>query len=517
MTDFKTTMDSTHSTSSGQTTLTTTIGLEIHVQLKTKSKMFCSCDNQSYAKASDGKFAENVQPNTLICPVCLGMPGTLPVTNRQAVEWTIKTGLALGCQINPESKFDRKHYFYPDLPKGFQISQYDKPFCVGGNVEIRMTNGESKIIRLNRIHLEEDAGKLIHPAGKNYSLVDLNRAGTPLMEIVTEPDITTPAEARKFIEELQLALRYLKVSDADMEKGHLRCDANISLIQNTKCKDQNDNSKCKMSPIVEIKNLNSFKFVEQALSFEEKRLTDDFENWPAEKTKITRGFDSEKGITFEQRRKEEAADYRYFPEPDIPPIKISEEETEDLRLKIKELPRQKQQKYVAAGIRTDVAEKLVKQPHLVEYLETADEIKHDLATFVVEEVNREIEKQKISLGEYKKRVPITHIADLLNLVGEGVVSKTVAKEIFTEMVATGQRPAKIIKEKGLEQVSDSGELETVVARVIKENPELAEKYKAGKIQVVGFLVGQVMKRTGGRANPQIVNKILKKYLDGDNF
>ncbi|MCX6810723.1 MAG: Asp-tRNA(Asn)/Glu-tRNA(Gln) amidotransferase subunit GatB [Candidatus Berkelbacteria bacterium] len=481
----------------------TTIGLEIHCQLKTKSKMFCSCDNN----------AENAEPNSLVCPVCLAMPGTLPVANRSAIEMTIMTGLALGCDIPSESKFDRKHYFYPDLPKGYQISQYDKPFCKGGEVEVSYirtaneTNSEQRIetrkIRLNRIHLEEDAGKLTHPAGKDYSLVDLNRAGTPLMEIVTEPDITSPAEARQFMEELQLALKYLKVSDADMEKGHVRCDANISI--------QKDG---KSSPIIEIKNLNSFKFVEQALAFEEKRLTADFENWPEKMGKITRGFDSNKGITFEQRRKEEAADYRYFPEPDIPPISFSETEINDLRLKIKELPKQKQKKFIEAGIRVDVAEKLVRQPHLAEYLETSTQLKHDLAVFISEEVTRAIAEHQILFEEYQTKVPVTKIADLLNLVAEGIISKTVAKEIFYEMIVTGEVPADIIKKKGLEQVSDTGELESVINQIVKENPDLVEKYRSGKIQVVGFFVGKIMQSTSGKANPQVLNKLLKEKLDG---
>lgn len=465
----------------------TTIGLEIHCQLKTKSKMFCSCNNN----------AENAEPNTLVCPVCLAMPGTLPVTNHQAIEWTVMTGLALGCEIPKESKFDRKHYFYPDLPKGFQISQYDKPLCKGGEVEV-----DGHTIKLNRIHLEEDAGKLIHPAGKDYSLVDLNRAGTPLMEIVTEPDITSPQEARKFMEELQLALRYLKVSDADMEKGHLRCDANISI--------QKDG---KSSPIVEIKNLNSFKFVEQALAHEEKRLADDFNNWPEKRAKITRGFDSNKGVTFEQRRKEEAADYRYFPEPDIPPISLSDEEIKDIKSKISELPKQKHQKYVAAGIRADVAEKLVRQPHLAEYLEDADELKHDLAVFISEEVGRATSENEITFEEYKKKVPITKIADLINLVSQGIISKTVAKDVFAQMIKTGNAPADIIKNKGLEQVSDSSELDSVTNEIIKENPDLVEKYHAGKTQVVGFFVGKIMQTTGGKANPQVINKMLKEKLD----
>ena len=456
----------------------TTIGLEIHCQLKTKSKMFCSCDNN----------AENAEPNTLVCPVCLAMPGTLPVANRSAIEMTIMTGLALGCEIPNESKFDRKHYFYPDLPKGYQISQYDKPFCKGGEVEV-----SGHAIRLNRIHLEEDAGKLTHPAGADYSLVDLNRAGTPLMEIVTEPDITSPAEARQFMEELQLALRYLKVSDADMEKGHLRCDANISI--------QKDG---KSSSTIEIKNLNSFKFVEQALAHEEKRLAADFKNWPEKMGKITRGFDSNKGITFEQRRKEEAADYRYFPEPDVPPISLSKAEIENLKTKILKLPKERKAEYLAAGIRADIAEKIIRQPYLVEYLESAKELESDLVTFVSEQV-REDETSKIS---------IVDLADLINMTKSGIISKTVAKEVYLEMVASGKKAAEIVKEKGLEQVSDSGDLQAVINQIVKENPDLVEKYRAGKTQVVGFFVGKIMQTTGGRANPQVLNKLLREELDG---
>lgn len=467
----------------------TTIGLEIHVQLKTKSKMFCSCDNN----------AENTEPNTLICPVCLGMPGTLPVTNKKAVEATIKTGLALGSEIPKQSKFDRKHYFYPDLPKGFQISQYDQPLCKGGEVEV-----DGCQIRLNRIHLEEDAGKLTHPAGKNYSLVDLNRAGTPLMEIVTEPDITTPKQAKKFLQELQLALRYLKVSDADMEKGHLRCDANISVQKNEKS-----------SPIIEIKNLNSFRFVEQALSFEEKRLRDEVDNWPGARVKITRGFNSDKAETYEQRRKEEASDYRYFPEPDIPPIEISEEFLEKIKSSLVDLPKNRKERYTSVGIRPDVAEKIIANPNIAEYLETADELKKDLATFISEEVASAISRSKISFSEYKKRVPITAISDLLSFVGSGIISKTAAKSVFSEMVETGKSAKDIIQKHDISQISDSDELKSVINQTIKENPDLVEKYRQGKTQVIGFFVGQIMKETSGRANPQVLNKLLKEHLDAN--
>ena len=468
------------------------IGLEIHAQLNTKSKMFCCCDNDSQGK----------KPNTVVCPICLGMPGTLPMPNKEAILKTLKLGKALSCEIPNYSKFDRKHYYYPDLPKGYQISQYDMPLCIGGNVSLEL-NGVMKSVKLNRIHLEEDAGKLIH-LSKN-TIVDLNRAGTPLVEIVTEPVISSPAEAKEFMRSLQKILRQLNVSNADMEKGHLRCDANISVIRS----DQS-------SKIIEIKNLNSFKFVEQALVFEERRLRQEFENWPEEPTKITRGFDSKKGITFEQRRKEEAADYRYFPEPDIPPIKLAKSQIANLKSQIKELPKQKQQRYVTAGIRPDVAEKLVREPKIAEYLESGERLEKKIALFVSEEVGKAIASHKLTYPEYQKRVPISHIADLLSLVREGMISKTIAKEVFPEMVRSGKRAVEIIKEKGLEQVSDSGELETLVAEIIKENPELVEKYKSGKIQVVGFFVGEIMKRTGGKANPVVVNKILKEHLDGIN-
>jgi len=468
----------------------TTIGLEIHVQLKTKSKMFCSCDNN----------AQDAEPNTLVCPVCLAMPGTLPVTNKEAIEMTVKTGLAFGSDILKESKFDRKHYFYPDLPKGYQISQYDKPLCKGGEIEV-----DGEIIKLNRIHLEEDAGKLIHPVGKNYSLVDLNRAGTPLMEIVTEPDIDSPSQAKVFLQELQLVLRYLRVSDADMEKGNLRCDANISV-----------QSGGKTSPIIEIKNLNSFRFVEQALTYEAKRLSDDHSNWKEKRVKITRGFDSNKGVTFEQRYKEEAADYRYFPEPDIPPIKVNKKYVNQIKSEMIELPKKKKEKYVKAGIRPDVADKIVSNLNIAEYLETSDMLKKDLANFISEEVSSAVTKSKITFDEYKKRVPITAIADLLNLVGLGMVSKTAAKSIFLKMVETGKSSKEIIEESGSSQISDSDELNTMVAETVKDNPELVEKYHAGKTQVLGFFVGDIMKKTNGRANPQLLNKLLKEHLNGNS-
>lgn len=473
---------------------TTTIGLEIHVQLATESKMFCRCDNNS----------EKAEPNTNVCPRCLGMPGTLPVANRQAIEWTIKTGMALNCDIPAESKFDRKHYFYPDLPKGYQISQYDMPLCKGGWLEI-----SGRKISLNRIHLEEDAGKLVHKG--QDSLVDLNRASTPLMEIVTEPDITTPLEAKKFLQELQLIIRYLQVSEASMEKGHLRCDANISLSRNGK-----------MSEIVEIKNLNSFRFVEKALEYEEQRLQDEYDNWPTSRRKVTRGFDSNKGTTFAQRQKEEASDYRYFSEPDVPSIKIGDKKPSspqefvinkaEIKAEIGILPDNLRKKLGQLEVPEHVAEKIVTNPHHAWYLMDASENEKELALWVTEEVNAAIAHHQISYETYKQNVPITHLADLLNLVKAGKISTTTAKEVFVEMVVSGRRALDIVSERGLEQVSDSEAIESIIENIISAHPAEAARLKAGESKLVGFFVGLIMRESKGKVNPQMASKILLEKI-----
>lgn len=487
----------------------TIIGLEIHVQLATKSKMFCRCDNDS----------DQAEPNTNVCPRCLGMPGMLPVANRQAIEWTIKTGLALGCSIPEESKFDRKHYFYPDLPKGYQISQYDQPLCRGGELKVKVEREMEKLIRLNRIHLEEDAGKLVH-RGKD-SLVDLNRAGTPLMEIVTEPCINSPLEAKVFLQELQLLVRYLGVSEASMEKGHLRCDANIS-VQKVKGEKPEANSIQgeKSSEIVEIKNLNSFKFVEKALQFEEKRLRDEYPNWPQNRRKVTRGFDSNRGITFPQRQKEEASDYRYFPEPDVPAIKVNSNkekgksiegfiiDLEKIREEIGHSPESLRKYLVEKNLPEHVLEKIVSNPNHAWYLMDAPSLEKDLALWVTEEVNAAISAHKLSYEEYKKNVPITHLADLLSLLSAGKISNTSAKEVFMEMAKTGKRAVEIVSERGLEQVSDSGEIEKIVDQIISDNPKEAERLRAGEEKLIGFFVGQIMRQSKGKANPQMAAKIL---------
>lgn len=468
----------------------TTIGLEIHVQLDTKSKMFCGCDNNS----------ENAEPNTNVCPVCLGMPGTLPVANKQAIEWTIKTGLALNCEINKLSKFDRKHYFYPDLPKGFQISQYDEPFCKGGLLEVLGTK-----VRLNRIHLEEDAGKLVHRGDESF--VDLNRASTPLMEIVTEPDIESPEQAKKFLQELQLIIRYLGVSEASMEKGHLRCDANISL------KDENGI----MSPIVEIKNLNSFRFVERALKIEEKRLAEIRDEWPEKNSKVTRGYDSVKDETYAQRQKEEAADYRYFPEPDVPPIDLENSNDfnlEEIKNEIKSLPSDVRKRMVEMGLSEEYAEKVATNPDHMKYLYSHENLDKELVMWVTEEVNAQIDKHKISYDDYTQKVPMVNLADLVGFVKAGKISLSTAKEVFSEMIKTGKKAFEIVEEKGLEQISDQGEIEKVIEEIINESPTEAAAYKAGKKQLIGFFVGQVMKKTSGKANPKVINEILVKKLEG---
>lgn len=509
--------------------LKTTIGLEIHVQLATKSKMFCRCDNNS----------ENSSPNINVCPRCLGMPGTLPVANRQAIEWTIRTGLALNCEIPEESKFDRKHYFYPDLPKGYQISQYDMPLCIGGWLEIKIKDqnlvsgnpegskikdvegeinyDQIKKIQLNRIHLEEDAGKLVHKNGD--SLVDLNRASTPLMEIVTEPCIESAAEAKEFLQELQLLIRYLGVSEASMEKGHLRCDANISISEESKSQSQ----KPKMSEIVEIKNLNSFKFVEKALLFEEQRLREKYPNWPDKLKKVTRGFDSDKGVTFAQREKEEASDYRYFPEPDVPPIKVKSKkgkrESEDAGFDLEEikksidcLPHTLRKKLAENNIPEHVGEKIVANPEHAWYLLGAEKLEKEIALWVTEEVTAQISTHKISYEEYKNNVPITHLADLLSLVKVGKISVTVAKEVFSEMVKTGRRALEIVESKGLEQISDDSQLETIVKKILSDNPSETQRLKDGDKKLMGFFIGLIMKETQGRANPQVVTSIINKHI-----
>ncbi|MCX6765550.1 MAG: Asp-tRNA(Asn)/Glu-tRNA(Gln) amidotransferase subunit GatB [Candidatus Moranbacteria bacterium] len=495
-----------------------TIGMEVHVELKTKSKMFCDSKNA---------MGEEKKPNVHICPVCTGQPGTLPVPNRQAIEFVQLAGLALNCEIAKESKFDRKNYFYPDLPKGYQISQYDQPLCRSGKLEM----GSGKIIGITRIHLEEDTGKLIHPvkslrdngaspAGAGYTLVDFNRAGVPLMELVTEPDIESGAEARLFCQKLQQICRYLEISEADMEKGHMRCEANISLYK------EGEN---KLSGVkVEVKNINSFKFVEKAIDYEIKRQTEILEK--GEKViQETRGYDSNKNITVSQRTKESAHDYRYFPEPDIPPLKFTEDYINNLRAKLPELPDAKKKRLIAEyNLSSENVEVIVSDKGLADYFEqVVSEIKEKRessevcadenkcvklsANYIVSELQKHLIRDGVTVRDIK--ITPENYAELVGFIADGKISSSAAQTVLEEMYKTGGDPSQIIKAKNLAQVSDESELDKTIQQVLDKNTQSMEDYKKGKANALQFLIGQVMAKTGGRANPKMVAKILKIKLN----
>lgn len=463
--------------------LTTKIGLEIHVQLKTKSKMFCRCDNN----------AEGKKPNTVVCPVCLGLPGALPVANLQAILWTIKTGLSLNCNIPEIAKFDRKHYFYPDLPKGYQISQYDEPFCVGGNVEV-----DGQEIRLNRIHLEEDAGKLIHAGDK--SLVDLNRAGTPLMEIVTEPDITSPEQAGQFLRKLQKIVRdVVQVSEASMEKGHMRCDANISVSQNDR-----------MSPIIELKNLNSFKFVEKALALVEIKLKEECDNWPAKLSKETWGYDSDSNKVYLQRRKEEAADYRYFPEPDLPPFDSTDFDLEVLKAETGENEETKIANLIKLGIPESDARILVQdKTKNMMFMEISTVAGAD-HTFVAKTIVHNYFGFHLDKNDIAKTVEYGKAIESLS---KNKISKSIFAQVAIEIHSSDDSFENILERLGGGQIDDESGLAVIIEKVIHDNPKEVDSYRAGKTALIGFFVGQIMRESQGKANPQIVNKLLKEKLD----
>lgn len=506
------------------------IGLEIHVQLKTKSKMFCSCANI---------FGE-VEANSAICPICLGYPGTLPVPNQQAIQWAQLTGAALQCELAAESKFDRKSYFYPDLPKGYQISQYDKPFCGRGEFSIQV-DGKEKIIGITRIHLEEDAAKNTHPATSSgqapHTLVDYNRAGTPLIEIVTEPDITTPQEAKIFLQELQKLVRALGVSDADMEKGQMRCDANISLARRSPASQAEalregsgeGGAARKLNPKTEIKNVNSFRFVERALEYEIDRQTKLWEQGEIP-THATRGYDSERGVTTQQRVKEEAADYRYFPEPDIPPFVFNEEYLNNIRRQLPELPHMKRNRFQQQyGVTEDQAQLFAQSPDLAHMFEDTtsellqlDKEQDDIAPedvsklvslaarIILRDVRQLFADKQVTYPE----TPITaaNFSEMVVLLHQGKINRSALQPMLEEMQKTGGDPDHIIQNLGLEQVSGDAEIEKFVDEVIAEHPDAIEKVKAGKEATLQFLMGQVMGKTKGRANPAVVIELLRKKI-----
>ena len=485
------------------------IGLEVHVELNTKSKMFCSCLNDPNEKS----------PNINVCPVCMGHPGTLPVINEQAVRKVIKTGLSLNCQIPEYSKFDRKNYFYPDLPKGYQISQLYNPLCINGFLDIN-----NRKIKIKEVHLEEDTGRLIHPKGEKYSLVDFNRAGVPLMELVTQPDITSAEEAKNFARELQLILRYLKVSDADMEKGQMRVEANISVSKDTK-----------LGTKVEIKNLNSFRAVEKGIEYETKRQAEAL-NSKAKVIQETRGWDDTKEITVSQREKEEAHDYRYFPEPDLPPLHISKDLINEIKAEIPELPEQKRERFKKEyGLSEKEIKVFVNNKDLGEYFEkTMSELRDWIKT--IEEKTKVERDEFLKLSKICSNYIITDLqgllkgssveaekflitpenfAEFVSLICKGEISSKIAKQILNEMFKTGADPSHIIEEKGLTQITDTKELEKIVKQVISKNPKPVEDFKQGKENAFQFLIGQIMAQTKGKANPQMLRDILNKLLTGN--
>ena len=471
----------------------TVIGLEVHAQLQTNTKIFCRCET---------KFGE--EPNTRTCPVCIGMPGVLPVLNRKAVEFTIKTGLATHCTITPSSRFARKNYFYPDLPKGYQISQYELPLCEHGYVEI-MSDGNLKRIGLTRIHLEEDAGKNLHQSG-GTSLVDLNRAGTPLMEIVSEPDISSSEEASEYLKNLRSILRYIEVSDADMEKGNFRCDANVSI---------RPAGSTEFGTRTEIKNVNSFKFVQKALEYEIKRqaqLLD--EGKPV--VQETRLFDSDKGITFSMRSKEEAHDYRYFPEPDLVPVMITKDEINAIKKGIPELPDNKRARFVKEyAIPEYDADMLTQSRALAAFFEETVKLCGQpkvVSNWIMGELTRLLNAENKEIEDCPIQPPM--LAGLVTLIDKGVISTKIAKTVFEDMYTSGKDAETVVQEKGLVQVSDAGAIQTMIDEVIQANAGQAEEYRAGKEKLFGFFVGQVMKASKGKANPDMVNQLLKKKLSG---
>ncbi len=497
------------------------IGLEIHVQLNTKSKMFCRCANLNEDL--------NKEPNTTVCPICLGHPGTLPVANKQAIEWTILTGLALNCKINGYSKFDRKHYFYPDLPKAYQISQYDLPLCHDGALEI-----DGRPIKITRIHLEEDTGKLLHPAGKNYSLADFNRAGAPLMEIVTEPVITTAAEAKKFCQSYQQILRYLEISEADMEKGQMRCEVNLSLQERGRWKYAKGKGiiavgKYQLNPKVEIKNINSFRSVEKAAAYEIKRQAEALKK--GEKLRQeTRGWNDARGTTESQRSKEEAHDYRYFPDPDVSPLKIDAAWLEKIKADLVEWPLVKKERFrreygfsdYDAAVLTedkavaDYAEKVISE--LRAWVETNGhnwETAHaKLAKLTGNWIGTELFKyfNETKVGIKNLKITPENFGEFIALVYDNKINSTAAQIIFKEMFARGGDPSDIMAAKGLAQMEDASELEDVVTKVIASNGKAVTEYKKGKINALQFLVGKVMSASKGKANPQQAREMLEKKL-----
>jgi aspartyl-tRNA(Asn)/glutamyl-tRNA(Gln) amidotransferase subunit B len=474
------------------------IGLEVHAQLLTRTKLFCGCANRFGAP-----------PNTLVCPVCLGLPGAMPVLNRQAVTLALRAALATGSTVHPVSVFERKNYFYPDLPKGYQISQYERPLATDGVVAFPGAGGAERRVRLIRIHLEEDAGKLLHegfPWSGEQSGVDLNRAGVPLIEIVSQPDIRGPEEAHAYLDALRGLLLYAGVSDCNMEEGSLRCDANVSVrVRGAEA----------LGTRAEIKNLNSFRNVARALEHEIARQVAVLESG-GEVVQETLLWNAERGETASMRSKEEAHDYRYFPEPDLPPLVVSAEWVEEARRSLPELPGERRRRFASEyGLPDYDAGVLTQEPDVADYFEAAARASGNAkaaSNWVMTEVLRKLKELDRPL--FASPVGPDALAGLVRLVDAGTISGRIAKDVFERMWASGEEASTIVEREGLTQLSDESALEAVVAEVVGASPEQAASYRRGKDAALGWFVGQVMRRTGGRANPQTVNALLRKALGG---
>lgn len=473
------------------------IGLEVHTELKTKTKIFCGC------RSSFG-----ADPNTNVCPVCLGLPGVLPVLNKQVLAFAVRAGLALNCEISRFSKFDRKNYYYPDLPKNFQTSQFDLPICGSGHLDIEV-DGEKRRIGITRAHMEEDAGKLVHHGtsitDSDYSLVDYNRTGTPLLEIVSEPDMRSAKEAVAYMEKIRAILQYVGVSDCKMEEGSLRCDANVSV---------RPVGQKELGTKTEIKNINSFKGVGRAIEYEAIRQAELLEEG-GKVIQETRTWDEKEGVTKSMRTKEEANDYRYFPEPDLVPFTVSENYIETIRKNLPELPDARKERYMADfSLSDEDAESMIIDKDRADYFEAMVKAGADPKASV-NWLMGDFAKQLTADGLEIAKAPVmpTDLAELLQLVDKGTISGKIAKKVFTIMWTEGGQPETIIKAKGLVQISDTSVIEKIIAQVIEANPQSVEDFKAGKKKAVGFLMGQVMKATKGQANPQVANGMLMKKLN----
>jgi aspartyl-tRNA(Asn)/glutamyl-tRNA(Gln) amidotransferase subunit B len=474
----------------------TVIGLEVHAQLATRGKMFCGCPTVFGAP-----------PNSQTCPICLGMPGVLPVINRRAVEFAVRTALALGLRVNPACRFARKHYYYPDMPKNFQISQYEEPLAEDGALEIEVS-GTSRRVGIQRLHLEEDVGKLVHEgafAAAQASLVDYNRSGVPLMETVSRPELRSPEEAAAYLRAFRAVLVYLGVCDGNMEEGSLRCDANVSL---------RPRGGSELGTKVEIKNLNSFRNVQRALEYEVRRQSEEL-GAGRRIAQETRLFDADRGVTHSTRSKEYAHDYRYFPEPDLVPLELDPAWVESIRSALPELPRARRQRFVSQyGLPPYDAEILTQSRALAEYYEAAVRA-HDnpkaISNWIMSELLRELGgDDEAAIG--RAPIPPGHLAGLVRLIDEGTISGKIGKDVFARMLASGEDPATIVRREGLTQVADAGALEALVDHAIAANPKVVADFKAGKTAASRALVGQVLKASGGRANPGLVDRLVQEKL-----